>query len=110
VETFVSLSTSNSTLELDLPNAFFTLNSDLSTLPVPPGDSRFGPFSPGLPVSRYFLPVACFNCYEVMEYFPDSKYLARNSNHVKITRVHAETYSMNNYKCSDFLSTFDYKR
>ena len=25
-----------------------------------------------LPVSRYFLPVACFNCYEVMEYFPDS--------------------------------------
>ena len=44
-----------------------------------------------------------------MEYFPDSKYLARNSNRVKITRVQAETYSMN-YKCSAFLSTFDYKR
>jgi hypothetical protein len=25
-----------------------------------------------LPVSWYFLLVACFNCYEVMEYFPDS--------------------------------------
>jgi hypothetical protein len=43
-----------------------------STLPVLPGDSRFRPFSSGLPVSRYFLPVACFNCYEVMKYFPGS--------------------------------------
>jgi hypothetical protein len=33
--------------------------------------------------------------------FSRFKYLARNSNRVKITRVQAETYSMN-YKCSAF--------
>jgi hypothetical protein len=40
--------------------------------------------------------------------FSRFKYLARNSNRVKITCVQAETYSMN-YKCLAFLSTISVK-